>query len=157
MNCISPTLIGFFLLREVLNKTAPYIMIQLIISLIHQGWILNLLRSDISFPYSSTKNPLTSIPISWLLNILWRKPDTSPKKRNWNNKNIKCFDEEQQKNCQKSICKHTEAFFTLNSPHWPMMYRPWRAYISTWNHKLHKLPYLITNITFQFLQYVTQS
>ena len=55
----------------------------------------------------------------WLVNILLHNFDTSSKKET---KMIKTqiFDEKQKK-CQESICKHKNAFFTLNSLQWPVM------------------------------------
>ena len=57
----------------------------------------------------------------WLVNILLYNFDASSKKEM---KMIKTqiFDEKQKK-CQESICKHKNAFFTLNSLQWPVNIR----------------------------------
>ena len=51
----------------------------------------------------------------WFVNILLRKFDISLKK-SWNDKKTIFWWKTKQK-CQKSVCKHKAAIFTLNLPH----------------------------------------
>ena len=67
--------------------------------------------------YNSTDNFITNSDF-WLVNILLRKLDISSKKE----AKIKTtFWWKATENYQKIIGKHKIGFFTLNSPHWPVM------------------------------------